>query len=427
MASIWIRIIFFLVISPITTNDRENQAASSQPMCLPFKALFLWHTSSGYDHSFVQQTRLMIKLIHDFPEGTDISVVTVGANMNAKLHFKKKVTNRSWINELMQYEPGNSTKHVIPYLELSAAVYSYFDKNENPKMAEEIFLVVNNKSIIDDKQKGVEVLEKKKTFIILFGKQSSRDVFTNLATDNRHIIGLDGSDDSINGATKSILNLSCQDSRLLCDTDKHWTGERCYRCTYVCSPDAWKPSEYCLSVCPYFKHSPPDKDPEVDHSADDPSGYQTAARHSVVNTFLLSVIIFVLVIIFCWKCKPLKAKILKVCRKRNFKKLKVCRNRDTTETKSSSSNEYSVKNDVQDKNAHVDAGNARVDDRVVADGDEHEPKTQIKDDNLPDTERVKQDVKYTPAKRESIYSDYDEEVTIELLPKQEDNWPEDKP
>ncbi|XP_053400950.1 uncharacterized protein LOC123549827 isoform X2 [Mercenaria mercenaria] len=208
MASTWrIRMLLLLMFAPVTTNDKEGQPADNQPTCVPFNAIFIWHTGSGRDTSFYQQRRLITTLILDFPERTEVSLVTVGAKVNTKMHFRKENTDQSWIYQLVQHDPGHSGTHVIPTQKISDAIL----KNENPKMAEEVFLVVNNKSVIAYRQGAAKALRKKNTCIIFSGEPTSKHVWTDLATDSYHFVILEDNTGSINCTAKSILIQTCRD------------------------------------------------------------------------------------------------------------------------------------------------------------------------------------------------------------------------
>ncbi|XP_053400992.1 uncharacterized protein LOC128557562 isoform X2 [Mercenaria mercenaria] len=219
---IWIIMFLSLTIMIPTLNDTEGQSADTLPTCMPFSAIFIWHTGGGDDTSFYQQMRLIIKLILDFPECTEVSLVRVGAKVNTKMRFRKESTNQSWIYQLVQHKPGHSGTHVIPKRKISDAIL----RNENHKMAEEVFLVVNNNSVIADKQEAAKALRKKNTWIIFSGEPTSKHVWTDLATDIFHFVILEDNTGSINCTAKSILIQTCRD--IIPDTDSIMDDRNCH-------------------------------------------------------------------------------------------------------------------------------------------------------------------------------------------------------
>ncbi|XP_053401989.1 uncharacterized protein LOC128557772 isoform X3 [Mercenaria mercenaria] len=220
-----------------------------QQICTPFNGNIFWDVSSDND-TFDIQRNFILRIMHNAPDGSTIRVYTIDNTLKTIINGIKNKTklDNEWTETLARVPLGNTEHHIISYKTLEDAISEY--PKEAEIKAEELFFVVNDKSKIDDEEKAIEKLKKRKTFIVFYGTSQPSKFWKNLATDKHHIIQLN---DNIDADVDSFLALSCKDSRLNCYTDMYWTGDECKSCTHICSRTPAEDPQYCREACPYFR------------------------------------------------------------------------------------------------------------------------------------------------------------------------------
>lgn len=220
-------------------------------ICNVLRILIIWHAWDREDDNLIAQRRFIILFIHQLPINTDVHIITVDSSLN--LQFKRDGVNSSWMGIVASYTP-RSGSHIMPHHMINKAVETFLDEGGNLNMAEAIYFVVNESSVVRQQGKLTEELASEIIFLIYTGTSQPLKHLTTLATDNYHIAMLNTSD--IEGTIQvleSVNRQSCEDSRIVCDTDRYWNGKRCRSCSFICSQDTTEPSEKCLSECPYYR------------------------------------------------------------------------------------------------------------------------------------------------------------------------------
>ncbi|XP_053402586.1 uncharacterized protein LOC123549819 [Mercenaria mercenaria] len=235
-------VIVFFVFLEILPGVFSQTGPPADTICKPYRATIFWDTYTEEYGSFFYQRILTVRLIDEMPDNSVIRLKVVGTAFSRSLHFTKDHSNTSWVERIAEIETGYSSNHTISYEFILDEIFDILNMN----MAEEFFWVVNECSVIEEK-KVREALKRKKTFVAVTGQidKPVSNVWTSIATDKNHTLKL-----NYKGHTNldEFLNLACKDSRLNCDTDMYWDGNRCHRCSYICSK---VPSEYCRNECPY--------------------------------------------------------------------------------------------------------------------------------------------------------------------------------
>ncbi|XP_060552783.1 uncharacterized protein LOC132714066 [Ruditapes philippinarum] len=255
MAKLYTIAWLILTFTAIIVSDRDD---GNMTLCSPFKALIIWSANTSVDKKFdisrLQQKRFVVDFIKATPDGSHISVIFVG-NKKSELKFKKTPADISYLHNITSLFSKTSMNNEVNYKTVSDAMFHFFDRNESPKLSEQVFFIANENTNINDIAKVQEATKKKKRYVVMYGKHYG-DVWTSLALDKEHIQVLGENNNDIKLAVNSVKKQSCKDSQHVCNVDQYLTEEkeqRCYRCSYICSKFRNMDSEYCSRKCPYFK------------------------------------------------------------------------------------------------------------------------------------------------------------------------------
>ncbi|XP_053389172.1 uncharacterized protein LOC128552174 [Mercenaria mercenaria] len=235
-------IIVFIGILPAVLTQKELQIKYQQT-CRPVRALIFWHLNM-IKYIFDVQRHLISRIINNTREGTNIRLDVIDTKVRNVLSMKKDNTN-DWIESITKVKRGSSEQNIIPYKSLVGTISNF--TNETVSVATELFFVVNDKSKLDDDEIAIKELKRFKTYVVFYGEKTPPKFWTNLATDKHRLLEL-------NDNFTKFLNLTCQDSKLQCDTNRYWTGKECRTYTFICSKTYTEASPYCVQKCPYFRH-----------------------------------------------------------------------------------------------------------------------------------------------------------------------------
>ena len=158
-----------------------------------------------YDMSYHQLMRYLSKAIEELPNNTSVGVKTVNENTNITL-FKKSADDKSWKKEVGIF---SSSRGVINDTTINNAVSAFFINEPKPDIAEYIYFLVNEKTIIKKKKEVKEALQGKEVHVVIFDFHNKEDVWSTLATDEEYIQVLGDQEQDISIAIQKFKKYTC--------------------------------------------------------------------------------------------------------------------------------------------------------------------------------------------------------------------------
>jgi hypothetical protein len=153
------------------------------------------------------QKNNIYKIMNNTHDGSNIQVDTL--NHTSIITLTEGVKNEKnmlkW-TKIIHFFPKGTTG-VISATSLINSVSVYQSGHTNAAI--ELFLVVNDKTKVDDEERLIEGLKSMKTFIVYYGKKSPSTFWHCLTTDKNHFLNLKFND-NLEGHIQSFLRLSCQ-------------------------------------------------------------------------------------------------------------------------------------------------------------------------------------------------------------------------
>ncbi|XP_045194189.1 uncharacterized protein LOC123549823 [Mercenaria mercenaria] len=257
---VFIVFIVFIWILPSVLSQKDLHT-NDQQTCEPFWAFIVWDLSETID-TFNVQRNFIFQIIKSTREDTNIRLDIMDTILSNVLDTKKNISDNWFTNiglKIAQVKRTGLERNVIPYKHLMGAVSNF--TNETVTAALELLFVVDNNSRIDKEESTLKELKKFKTFVAVRGTKPPPKFWTNIATDQHHLLELN---DNIAGDIDDFLDLLCHDSKLYCNTDEYWSrnGKACKTCTFICARIPAEDPPYCLRECPYYR----DRNKANDHS-----------------------------------------------------------------------------------------------------------------------------------------------------------------